>query len=84
MIGLIPGGSHAQHTAKFGGHAVRAGRLDVVDEAGQVLVVAPELEPQPPAQPQVVLGVLGQRAHDRTPVGQTRAIVRSRSTSTRA
>ena len=50
----------------------------------QHLAVATELEAQPATQPQVVIEMLGQWAHDPVPLGQGRAIVRSRSTSTLA
>jgi hypothetical protein len=58
--------------------------LEVGDETRQHFAVAAELEAQPATQPQVVIEMLGQGAHDSVPVGQGRAIVRSRSTSTRA
>ena len=43
-----------------------------------------ELEAQPATQPQIVFEMPGQRAHEAAPPGQGCAIVRSRSTSTRA
>ena len=58
--------------------------LEVGDEAGQDFAVAAELKAQRAAQPQVVIEMIGQRAHDAVPDGQGRAMARSRSTSTRA
>ncbi len=66
------------------GDRARAGSLQVGDEAGQRLTMPAEFEAQRAAHPQVVLQMPGQRAHDRAPPGQGRAIMRSRSTSTRA
>ena len=62
----------------------RAVGLDVGDEAGQGFAVAAELKAQRPAQPQVVIEMIGQRRHDVAADGQGRAMARSRSTSTRA
>ena len=69
---------------QFDGDRRRAVGLEVGDEAGQGFAVAAELKAQRPAQPQVVIEMLGQRGHDAVPDGQGRAMVRSRSTSTRA
>ena len=84
MIGLIPSGRRAQATANSTVTVVGPAGLEVGDEMWQHLAVAAELEAQPATQPQVVIEMLGQGAHDAAPVGQGRAIVRSRSTSTRA
>jgi hypothetical protein len=46
--------------------------------------MAAELGAQATTQPEIVIEMLGQCAHDPAPVGQGWAIVRSRSTSTRA
>src|SRR5580693_8877057 len=54
------------------------------DEPGQHAAVLAELEAQPATQAQVVIELPGQGAHDAAPAGQGRAMVRSRSTSTRA
>ncbi len=66
------------------GHHRRSTGLEVDDEARQEPGRINELETQPPAQPQVIIEMLAQRAHRAPPVGQGRAMVRSRSTSTRA
>jgi hypothetical protein len=58
--------------------------LNVGDELWQHLAVPTQLKPQRAAHLQVVIQVLGQPAHDVAPSGQGRAMVRSRSTSTRA
>ena len=48
------------------------------------LAVAAELEAQRAAQPQIVIELIAQRAHDALPDGQDLAMACSRSTSTRA
>jgi hypothetical protein len=58
--------------------------VQVGDEVRQDLAMTAELEAQPATQPQIVFEMPGQRAHDAAPLGQGCAIVRSRSTSTRA
>ena len=84
MIGLICSGSRAQASASSTVIVLGTGRVEVCDKLGQLLALPPELEAERAAHAQVVLQMLGQRAHDPAPLGQGRAIVRSRSTSTRA
>ena len=70
--------------SQLDGDRRRAGGLDERDEAGQGFAMASELEPQRATQPQVVIEMTSERAHDVAAAGQGRAMARSRSTSTRA
>jgi hypothetical protein len=75
-----PGPGHR----KLDGDRRGPGGIQVGDELRQLTPLPPELEAERAAHPQVVIQVIRERAHDAAPVGQDRAIVRSRSTSTRA
>lgn len=66
------------------GERGRAGGFAEADQLSQLLALAGELEPQRPAQPQIVVGVTSKAAHQALPVGQGCATVRSKSRSTRA